>query len=272
MLLTDLKAGSAISFEITIGDSHYEFPSSIIYVYPDSILIPPFIRNGNVVNLGDKRFGNMTFTIYYADTGHSRRLAFKGVSVETVEHSVGNNTDFYYKIKSSGFAALAKISERRNTKRMMLDLEGSITLEDSERNINVMIHDISNSGVSFFCSQKLDSLSNSLYIFIRDTINSHDFDIRIKCKIIRYIGNDNIYLYGCSITETSREYQSYVCLKQSEAKYNSTHHKTDYVEENENSAGINNIMELSSDVKDNSSDVKENASNNGNQFFMRKQK
>ncbi|MGN0318186.1 MAG: PilZ domain-containing protein [Lachnospira sp.] len=223
MLLTDLKAGSAISFVINVGDSQYEFPSNVAVVYPDSILIPCFVINGSVVDFGDKRYGKMSFTIYYADNKSGQRLAFRGVSLETVNPHNNQADTPYYKVKSSGFAALAKVSERRGNRRVIVDLSGSITVENSGRSLNVTIHDISSSGISFYCNESLNFSSNICYIFLRDTINSHEFDLRIKSKIVRFLDNDGTYLYGCSVAENNKDYYSYVCLKQSEAKYISAH-------------------------------------------------
>lgn len=223
MLITDLQVGTAISFEITLGDSTYEFPSSVLSVGPDSIIIPPFSINGSIVDLADKKYGNLAFAIYYANLSEGKRYVFKSVSLETVDTTNRSIPDGY-RITANGFASLAKISDRRNNQRLPLNVRGSVTLDGSNRNVGVTYNDISANGVSFFCSEDFNSYSTNIcYVFLQDDINGHDFDLCVKCKIVRHVDNENNLLYGCSITESTQEYRFYITLKQSEARYANTH-------------------------------------------------
>lgn len=211
MVLTDLKPGTPIFFEVSIGDSSYEIPSSVISTKQDFILIDPIKHHDNVVEMNEKK--GMLFSIYAIDPSTEGRVVWKNVHIETIEYL---NVDFkssYYKIYTNGFSSRATESERRNTKRIQLDIHGTIMCDDDTLGKSVTIHDVSDNGISFITIGDYEIESNHCMVNFNDEVNGRVFSLQARAIIVRSTKQGLQTFYGCSIASPNRDFLTYVFLK-----------------------------------------------------------
>ena len=69
-----MAPGTPISLELSIGDAHYEIPTTIVSSKPGYILIAPFSFNGTVIDLDSSR--NMVINVYTIDPLTENRIVW----------------------------------------------------------------------------------------------------------------------------------------------------------------------------------------------------
>ena len=211
MILTDIQAGSPISLEMTVGDSSYEFPTSVVSVKSESIIIDAISYKGNAIDFGKKK--GLIFSIYSIDPSNETRIVWKNVSLETIQYTNNGVTSAYYRVKTNGFACMASACERRANNRIAVNVQGWISFDVDNVPHQITVNDVSEKGISFVTLNDFEMLSNTFYISFSDTVNDKPFVHRFRCVQVRQSKRGLQTFYGCTIPSPTKDYLTYVFLK-----------------------------------------------------------
>ena len=86
--------------------------------------------------------------------------------------------------------------------------------------VEVIVHDISDTGISFYTDEPVSFSSDIISVKFADNINGERFSISTTAKIVRNYIEQGKRFYGCLIVDPPMDYQLYVFMH----KVNSGHH------------------------------------------------
>ena len=208
MVLSDFISNDVVTLEICTGQEKYDFVTKVYLTTPNSALVEALYSGSQVVKLSNKKKGFL-FNVYGCDA-QNKRYGWKNISCETV--SYGNVS--LYELKTNTFNKMGISVDRRNDTRIKVDLPGAAITKKDLLSTDIIINDISNSGISFYSSKQLiDIINRPLVIEFKETIHKTNYLIKIECKPIREIKQESGYLYGCIIMSKDKNVLSYISLK-----------------------------------------------------------
>lgn len=211
MELLDLKEGAKLILEVVWGSTKYEIPTTVAASTPDGVLIAPFTYKGKVLDFNSRYFNNMVYNIYYINNSNTR-ITWRSVLINTLKMNNKN----YYIVQTNNFAKFSSSGERRDHKRIPLNIKGSIIKmpDNNEVLYPVTIADISDNGISFLALPGMDIYNKKLKVYLNDFVRGEDFNLIIMCTCVRRMTQNGLELYGCKIQTPPQDLLAYVFLKQ----------------------------------------------------------
>lgn len=208
MLLQDLSKNKTLIMQIIWGEKVIEFPTKLVESDAGGIYVTPYLREGHPLELNLDPSGNVVCHLYgdHVDTG--KRLSWRNIKLETVKK--GENT-FYY-LTTMGFNKLGKEAERRAHERSMIRQMGSVT-DTAGNSIQVMVHDMSDNGISFYAPSNFSPASKNLVIEFADSVGTEIFRIRVECRVVYSADKAGTVFYGCELVSANGDYFLYGCMK-----------------------------------------------------------
>lgn len=210
MVLQDLIPGEKVSLAVIWGDSTYEIPTTVVAIHADGILISPFVYKGVLLDLGAHQYKDMRFSLNVIDKVNDSRFTWRSINLETI---VYKNKKFYL-VKTNNFAKLGSPSDRRDHKRMILDIPGTAIIDKQQ--IAVSVHDLSDNGVSFVVSSREAIAGRNLKVAFKDCARGEEFEMVMDCECVRKTIMGDQELWGCKLRKTSNDMLAYVFMKRSD--------------------------------------------------------
>ncbi len=209
MELTDLEEGDSVVLEIKWGEHPYQISTAVVGAKDGALLVSPFKYKGTVLDLGSVHFRNMFFNLYGMDKKADTRLVWRNVQIEAKMHK----NEMLYAVRTSSSRKFPAVSDRRQNKRMLLDIRAKVISAEDGRGIPVVLHDVSDSGLSFYAKKGLQFTDKTIRLEFEDTVHDHSFHLAIDSRFVRRVEKDTQDLIGCQILKSDRNFLSYVCLK-----------------------------------------------------------
>jgi len=178
------------------------FNSEILFLHNDSIFINPIIVNERTIGINDKCRINLIVKI------EGKVFLWENVEIKLVRYD-GN---IYHRISIQGEG---KPYNRREAYRMYIgeDMPVYINTATGPYLINVLVKDISETGVGFITNEDLD-IDRMIRLKIKDFNNI----IALTGVIVRkeYLPHLDSYLYGCKFNEKNDKLGKFIARKQGE--------------------------------------------------------
>lgn len=210
MRIEELAEGTLICFLVNIAGTHMTFDSRIMEVYPRKrlVLAEAVYRDNKVISFRGK---NLIVDVLVLFPDEKPQL-FKNVTITVMKKA--DNTLLYH----LQTIAESKGYNRRENFRCFVGMESSVQFGSNRAAHNAIIRDVSVTGFSFVCSNKISLLQNQLvHILLNDYIEelAENFSFHLYGLITRFqeVDNNRI-LYGCRLNNPVIGLDNYIMKKE----------------------------------------------------------
>lgn len=209
MKLTDLLERQRVIVQILWGEQKIEFASEVIGHNDSELYIKPYYMNGEALELDITNNQQVICNLYADDITKQIRISWKNIGLTTVQREDG----IVYSLSTSAFNSESKNDDRRDNERTIIHSEAKLFVGESTEGIDIIVHDISNVGISFYVQGKFVSKSQRLTVLISDVVNDKQFDLKIDCTVSRIVAKDGNTFVGCRVGENNKLFMLYVIAK-----------------------------------------------------------
>jgi len=205
MKLWELQSGSAIELQVIYNKNTYEFPSRVLGVNKEILILAEIQVNGRKLKVTKEREINIIFKML------NQLYIWNDVKMDTILYK----DHYYYRIKESDIES--KQYNRRGAFRLYIgnSMPIEVYLNGYKNEYCVEIKDISETGFGFISTQ--DLLINKDVTFAYQTkeelFNLHGFIVR---KV--YDSITKTYSYGCKFPEFYNELGSFIIKEQAKRR------------------------------------------------------
>lgn len=208
MVLQDLDKNRKVIIQIVWGERDIEFPSHVVDSDVEGIYIEPYLHNGNPLKLSIDPSGGIPCHLFGDDTENGTRVSWRNIRLETVER--GGQT--LYHLSTMAFNRQAKTAERRAHERNVVRKMGNGS--DTAGNvIQVMVHDMSDNGISFFAPASFTPNSKNMTVGFADSLGGELFRVQAECRIVYRTAKSGTIFYGCEVLNGNSDYFLYGCMQ-----------------------------------------------------------
>lgn len=207
MLLQEIDVGSKATILVRIGSQTLTFDTPVQEPAEDGVLTEPIYRNDKLIGFKTK---GLIITVQICNLSDERVYEFNNVEILNVKTKDG---EIHHKIicKNPG-----KQINRRTAVRVWLGIEGVARVGTNRTAYNVIVKDISVSGISFILHKDMGIEPGEMA-----HITFNDVDARTKFSLSAIIVRtaemeDGRVLYGCRLNQESPAISKYVTDKQRE--------------------------------------------------------
>lgn len=214
MKITDLKVNQKLTIQITLGELGLEFATFVMRTEAAKVYVKPYYHNGSVVEFNIDRSHEGICTVYAIDPDTNMRVSWTKVEISTATI----DGEVMYLLKTGTYNLLAKSNDRRKHNRIVVQTKGRVV--DAEgRQTEVLVHDISDNGVSFYAPASFSTGSNQVTLDFVGKVEDKSFEITLDLMFERIVTKMGNSLYGCSIaSDTGDDYLLYEFLLRSRKK------------------------------------------------------
>lgn len=209
MKLTDLVVNQELIIQLLWGEQKIEFVSYVLGHEGSALFVTPYLHNGSALELNVTRDKGVVCNLFADNLTNKQRVSWKNIELTTVKR----NKEITYCIKTFGFNIVAAPDDRRLNDRILVDVEGQAIDEDSGDVLDVLVHDISDVGVSFYAPDSFEPQSQQLVVKFTDYINEKEFNVSVEGTISRIANNGEKTIVGCRITDRNKDYQIYSFMR-----------------------------------------------------------
>ena len=207
MFLHELDVESKVTILVRIGSQTLAFDTVIEEPSDEGILTEPIYRNEKLVGFKTK---GLIITLHICNASDQKVYEYTNVEILNVKTKDGK---IHHKItcKNPG-----KQINRRTAVRVWLGIEGVAQLGINRTAYNVIIKDISVSGISFILHKNMNLDPGTMV-----HVTFHDTEARVKFSLSAIVVRvaemeDGRVLYGCRLNQESPAISKYVTDKQRE--------------------------------------------------------
>lgn len=208
MKLAELLLNQKIIVQLIWGEQKIEFYSEVIEKESELVYITPYIHNGNALELNVTLDKSVICNVFTDDPITKQRISWKGIELT----SVNKNNGIIYCLRTHSYNAVSNLDDRRLYERIEVQLDAVVLGDDAEE-IGITIHDISDTGVSFYASEYYEPKSQQLRIKFSDEIGNITYDISLECAISRVNKEPGRTTVGCRLLGENINYKIYELLK-----------------------------------------------------------
>lgn len=207
MLLQEVDAGSRVTILVGIGSTTLTFDTVVEEPAVDGVLTEPVYRDEKLVGFRTK---GLVIRIQVTNASDQKVYEFANVEILNVKTQ---DEQIHHKMVCK---APGKQINRRTAVRVWLGIEGIAMIGANRIAYEVMVKDISISGISFVFHKDLNLESGTIV-----TLQFNDTDKKMKFNISAIIVRtaqmeDGKVLYGCRMNQESPAISKYVNDKQRE--------------------------------------------------------
>lgn len=214
MRLTELLLKQKIIVQLMWGEQKIEFFSEVLEKDDSSVYITPYIHSNNVLQLNITVDKGVICNIYTDEPGTNKRISWKAIELTTVDR----NNKTVYCLKTRGYNNFANPDDRRLHARVLVDVNAIAHDEQSGAEENIIIRDISDTGISFYAPESFIPKSQQLEISFSDKIDDRIFDVKIDCSISRINKDNDKNIIGCRVLGENKNYLIYQLIKRLKSK------------------------------------------------------
>ena len=207
MLLQEIDVGSKATILVRIGSQTLTFDTIVQEPAEEGVLTEPIYRNDKLIGFKTK---GLIITVQICNLSDEKVYEFNNVEILNVKTKDG---EIHHKMlcKYPG-----KLINRRTAVRVWLGIEGVARVGANRTAYNVIVKDISVSGISFILHKDMGIDPGEMA-----HITFNDVDARTKFSLSAIIVRtaemeDGRVLYGCRLNQESPAISKYVTDKQRE--------------------------------------------------------
>lgn len=202
MQINEIQIGASIEIEVKYNGRNVSFRSQVVGMKDTSIIV-------NAITVDDQTLGfTKNCQVNFLCVMEGKVYSWENVDVKLIKYE-GN---LYHKIELSGDGVPYN---RRNSFRMYIgeDMPLYINTSSGSSSINVLVKDISETGVAFITKDDL-----SINRTFRLKLKNNNRIITLSGIIIRkeYLENLQSFLYGCKFNENNAILGKYIAQRQIE--------------------------------------------------------
>lgn len=209
MKLVDLQLDQNLIIQFLFGEQVIEFYSHVIERGESSVYVTPYFHNGSELEINITEDSGVICNIFTDDPSNKKRISWRNLELATLKR----NDKICYCLKTYGFNNVSTIDDRRLHERTIIDVSGKVYDGYHAVGDRVIIHDISDVGISFYANSSFAPQSQQLLVEFADAINNKSFNVRITCAIARTSEDNGHIRIGCRITGDNKEYRIYRFMK-----------------------------------------------------------
>lgn len=215
MKLLDLTVSQKVVVQIILGEKKLEFASKVLDKSLVGIYISPYVHQDKVLEFNINHQSGIACNLFVDDPETHKRISWKNVDIST-KNSNGNKA---YYITTTGYNSFSRNDEKRVDVRIVIQKPGKLYNPELDETTNILIHDISDTGISFYASQSTVMPLNHIIIQFSDTVDGKEFSVKLECSIVRSLKKTGMVFYGCRIAgENNKEYLIYEFMKRLKEK------------------------------------------------------
>lgn len=214
MKLIELMENQRLTIQLLWGEQKIEFFSNVIERDDSAVYVSTYLHNGSELELNVVQGKGVICNLYTNDPATKHRISWKNVELTTVTR----NDEAMYCLRTNGYNHVAKHDDRRMHDRMVIQAKAEVFEGESDEGVDIIVHDISDIGISFYAPKAFSPETHQLRIVFSDNINGEIFDVNVECSIARTTSKAGNKFYGCKITKENREYLLYGFMKRLNAK------------------------------------------------------
>ncbi len=207
MYLFEVENESTIQISVGIGIQVLEFNTKVLEIKEQSIYAEPIMRDDKILGFSTK---GLVINICVVNLADMKAYQFNNVTIRNIKTPDGN---LYHEItaKMPGI-----IVNRRNACRVWLGFEGIAQIGLNKKTYDVIIKDLSVSGIAFICKEEISvSPGTVVHLSFADDVTKTKFSL--GAIIVRSEDMDNYrIMYGCKLNQESSAISKYVNDKQRE--------------------------------------------------------
>ena len=207
MYLNEIENESVIQISVGIGMQVLEFSTKVMEIKEQSIYAEPIMRDDKIVGFSTK---GLIINICVVNKSDMKAYQFNNVAIKNIKTPDGN---LFHEI----FAKMpGKIVNRRNACRVWLGIDGIAQIGLNKKTYEVIIKDISVSGIAFICREDVVA-SPGMVVHLSFTDENTKTKFNIGAIIVRSEEMENYrIMYGCKLNQESNAISKYVNEKQRE--------------------------------------------------------
>lgn len=207
MFIHEIASGSNIQLFVAIGVQVLEFNTKAVEAIGNDLLAEPILKDDKMLGFSAK---GLIIRIQVANSEDQKVYEWNNVQIVNVKKEDGS---MYHQImcKTPG-----KQVNRRGACRVWVGIDGLAQIGLSRNTHEVMIKDISISGISFICSKEVKADNGSVVhlTFLDKEVNAK---FSIGAIIVRSEEIDEYsVMYGCRLNSESNAISKYINDKQRE--------------------------------------------------------
>lgn len=209
MKLIELIENQRLTIQLLWGEQKIEFFSTVIEKEESEVYVSPYFHNGSELELNVKLDKGVVCNIFTISPTTNHRVSWKNVELTTVVR----NDKTMYCIKTNGYNHVAKHDDRRQHERVVISAKGQVFCGQSDLGVNIIVHDISDIGISFFAPNSFSPSGHQVTIAFTDVVGEKSFDVKVEGAIARTTNRAGNRFIGCKITNENKDYQLYGFMK-----------------------------------------------------------
>lgn len=209
MKLTELLENQRVTIQLLLGEQKTEFFSEVIEKEDSEVYISPYLHNGSALELNIIPGKGAICNLFTNNPLTKQRISWKNIELTTVSR----NDKVVYCLKTNGYNHIAKHDDRRSHDRLVVQIKAKVFDGQSEDGVDIIVHDISDIGISFYAPKSYSPKAHLLNVAFEDYIDDKVFDIKVECAIARTTTKAGNLFLGCRITKENKDYQLYSFLK-----------------------------------------------------------
>lgn len=214
MKVNELVFDQKVIVQILWGERKIEFTTQVLKKGDNSIYVSPYLHNGKALEFNIDNTDGVVCNLFANNTETEERISWKNIKLKTEEL----NGKPVYLLKTSVFNQIANNDDRRQNKRIIIRKNARIYDVVSDKYTDILIHDISDVGISFYAPASYAPRSNQILIDFIDSIDEKSFNMKIECSIARTENKAGNVFYGCRTVGENKDYLIYGFLKRLKKK------------------------------------------------------
>lgn len=209
MKLTELFVEHKLKVQLIWGEQKIEFDSEVRGVDEKSTYISAYNHNGSPLELNITPGKGAVCNLFTDDPQSGKRISWKNVELTTEKI----NDETLYRVKTFSFNANSDHDDRRQHDRIVIQAKAKAFDSKVSDGDEVLVHDISDVGVSFYAPLGYTPMTNQVTITFTDNIENKTFNAKVECLITRSTTKAGNKFFGCKIISTNKDYQLYGFMK-----------------------------------------------------------
>lgn len=205
MKLTELLINQKIIVQLLWGEQVIEFFSNVVEHDDNAVYISPYLHHGSELELNVTQNRGVICNIFTDDPNTRQRISWRSVDLTTVK----KNDKMLYCLRTKGFNHVSNPDDRRQHDRMVIQVNAQALDAMTNDGTNVIVHDISDVGISFYAPKIYAPQSHQVILLFDDAFEGKRFQMRVECTIVRMTSKAGNILVGCKITKANKDYQLY---------------------------------------------------------------
>ena len=205
MKLTELLENQRVTIQLLWGEQKIEFFSYVLGKDETMVYVSPYFHNGTELELNVTPDKEVICNLFTINPSTRHRISWKSIELTTVTR----NNKIVYCLKTNGYNHIAKHDDRRKHDRIIISTKALVFDESKSDGVEVIVHDISDIGISFYAPNTFSPNGHQLTITFSDTLGDKSFNIKLECAIARTTNRAGNRFIGCKITKENKDYQLY---------------------------------------------------------------